>query len=220
MSSTGPLSELESLRLQVAELTRTLAERDQVRQDGPEQANLLRAIVEGTSADIGVEFLRSFVKHLAQSLHVRFAFVGEWREQTPGKVNTLAVWSGTDFAEPFEYDLQGSPCEHVIGKALCLHESDVQERFPDDQLLVQLEVQSYCGMPLFDQSGTPLGLLVVMDDRPFTRPPHQGSVASFRDESGSRIAEPTSRDHSAGTGAATMLYAILAGSCRGCRPLG
>lgn len=106
MSSTGPLSELESLRWQVAALTRTLAERDQVRQDGPEQANLLRAIVEGTSADIGVEFFRSLVKHFALALNVRYAFVGEWREQTPGKVSTLAVWSGTDFVEPFEYDLK------------------------------------------------------------------------------------------------------------------
>ena len=67
MSSTGPLSELESLQLQVAELTRTLAERDQVRQDGPEQANLLRTIVEGTSADIGTDFFRSLVKQ--SSLH-------------------------------------------------------------------------------------------------------------------------------------------------------
>jgi PAS domain S-box-containing protein len=171
MSSTGPLSELESLRLQVAELTRTLAERDQVLQDWPEQANLLRAIVEGTSADIGVEFFRSLVKQLAQALNVRYAFVGEWREQTPGKVSTLAVWSGTDFAEPFEYDLKGSPCEHMIGQQLSLHESGIQERFSDDHLLVQLEVQSYCGIPLFDQSGTALGFLVVMDDRPFTSAP-------------------------------------------------
>ena len=171
MSSTGPLSELESLRWQVAALTRTLAERDQVRQDGPEQANLLRAIVEGTAADIGVEFFRSLVKHLAKALNVRYAFVGEWREPTAGKVRTLAVWSGTDFAEPFDYDLKGAPCEHVIGQQLCLHESGVQERFPDDRLLVQWEVQSYCGMPLFDRSGTALGLLVVMDDRPFTRAP-------------------------------------------------
>jgi len=171
MSSTGPLSELESLRWQVAELTRTLAERDQALQDGPEQANLLRAIVEGTSADIGTEFFRSLVKQLAQALNVRYAFVGEWREQTLDKVSTLAVWSGTDFAEPFDYDLKGSPCEHVIGQQLCLHESGVQERFPDDHLLVQLNVESYCGMPLFNQSGTALGLLVVMDDRPFTRSP-------------------------------------------------
>ncbi|MDO8357842.1 MAG: PAS domain S-box protein [Nitrospirota bacterium] len=171
MSSTGPLSEVESLRLQVVALTRTLAERDQALQDGPEQANLLRAIVEGTSADIGVEFFRSLVKHLTQTLNVRYAFVGEWREQIPGKVSTLAVWSGTDFADPFDYDLKGSPCEHVIGQRLCLHESGVQERFPDDHLLVQLGVQSYCGMPLFDRSGTALGLLVVMDDRPFTRIP-------------------------------------------------
>ena len=61
MSSVEDLSELECLRLQVAELTRTLADRDQsVRaqrhhleetiQDLREQSQDLRAIVEGTAA--------------------------------------------------------------------------------------------------------------------------------------------------------------------------
>ena len=171
MSRIDHLPELESLRSQVAELSRTLAERDQSMQDLHEQSDLLRAIVEGTASDTGEEFFRSLVRHLAQVLNVRYAFVGKWQHEIPDSVRTLAVWSGTDFAEPFEYSLPNTPCAHVIGQQLCLHESGVQQFFPDDHRLVQLEVQSYCGMPLLDKSGTPLGLLVVMDDRPLTRAP-------------------------------------------------
>ncbi|MEP6958097.1 MAG: PAS domain S-box protein, partial [Nitrospirota bacterium] len=175
MSSADHLSELESLRLQVAELSRALAERDRhldrSRQDQPEQSDLLRAIVEGTAADTGEEFFRSLVRHLAQALKVRYAFVGEWHEQASAKLHTLAVWSGTDFAEPFEFALPNTPCDNVIGQHFCLHESGVQRLFPEDPLLVQLEVDSYCGMPLVGKSGKPLGILVIMDDRPITRAP-------------------------------------------------
>ena len=96
MSSAGHLSELESLRSQVADLERALAERDRSLdrslQDQPEQSDLLRTIVEGTAADTGGEFFRSLVRHLAQALKVRYAFVGEWRAQASARVRTLAVW--------------------------------------------------------------------------------------------------------------------------------
>jgi len=74
--------------------------------------------------------------------------VGEWYEDRPVHVRAVAVWSGTTFAEPFEYCLQGTP----------------QRLFPHDDLLVEMKVESYCGMPLFDHLGKPLGLLVVMDE--------------------------------------------------------
>ena len=38
---------------------------------------LLRAIIQGTAAVTGTQFFRSLVKHLAEGLHVRFAFVAE-----------------------------------------------------------------------------------------------------------------------------------------------
>jgi two-component system, NtrC family, sensor kinase len=44
---------------------------------------------------------------------------------------------------------------------LCLYESGVQRLFPEDHLLAQMNVESYCGTPLFDRFGKPLGLLVV-----------------------------------------------------------
>lgn len=182
MSTTGHLPELESLRSQVAALARELAERDrsmrtqhrhmeQAMQDLREQSGLLRAIVEGTAADTGEEFFRSLVRHLAQALNVRYALIGEWYQEYPDVVRTLAVWSGTAIAEPFEYHLQHTPCANVVGQRSCLYESGVRQLFPEDHLLAQMNVESYCGTPLFDRSGRPLGLLVVMDDRPMTRSP-------------------------------------------------
>lgn len=52
----------------------------------------------------------------------------------------------------------------MVGHRFCLYGSDVQRLFPDDDLLVEMKVESYCGMPLFDHLGKPLGLLVVMDE--------------------------------------------------------
>ena len=179
MSRTDHLPELESLRSQVAELSRTLAERDQSMQDLREQSDLLRAIVEGTATDTGEEFFRSLIRHLAQALNVRYAFVGKWCPEIPDSVRTLAVWSETDFAEPFEYALQHTPCANVVGQRLCLHESGVQQLFPEDHILAQMNVESYCGMPLFDRSGKPLGLLVVMDNRPMTRGPSSKICCRF-----------------------------------------
>ena len=172
MSDNDHLSELESLRLQVADLTRALAEQnrpcDRTQPDSLLPVGILRDIVEGTAADTGVEFFRSLVTHLARALKVRYVLVGEWRQESPAMIRILALWSGAALAEPFEYTLQNTPCNNVLNQRLCLYESGVQRLFPDDQYLVQMDVDSYIGMPLFDRSGKPLGLLVVMDDRPMT----------------------------------------------------
>jgi PAS domain S-box-containing protein len=69
--------------------------------------------------------------------------------------------------ENFEYNLAGSPCETVVGRAPCFYPRNVQQLFPDDRSLVKMGVQSYLGVPLFGAAGQPLGLVTVMHDRPF-----------------------------------------------------
>src|SRR3954452_11857396 len=88
-------------------------------------------IVEGTGATTGREFFRSLVRHLAGALGMQWAFVGELvRPADPagagepppaptgavaaGRVRTLAVWQGKDFAPDFDYRLAGTPCENVV----------------------------------------------------------------------------------------------------------
>src|SRR5207245_1569100 len=71
----------------------------------PERAEeLLRAIIQGTAATTGTQFFRSLVQHLAEGLHVRFAFVAECLPNL--RARSLAFFQDNDFGQNFEYALE------------------------------------------------------------------------------------------------------------------
>ncbi len=126
---------------------------------------LLHTIPKATSSVAGEEFLRSLVRHLAVALEFKYALVAEYMGAM--KSRTLAVWAKGRFADNFEYVLEGTPCENVIVKGeLCSYPGRVQEDFPKDRYLVQMEAESYVGVPLVGSDGKVLGLLVAVDDKP------------------------------------------------------
>src|SRR5207249_8505525 len=88
-------------------------------------------------------------------------------------VQTLAVCARDEIVPNFEYALKGTPCEAVAGRTFCSYTQGVQEKFPQDRMLVDMQVQSYVGTPLFDSSGRVLGLLVAL----WRRPPSNMRVA-------------------------------------------
>ncbi len=53
---------------------------------------------------------------------------------------------------------------------ISVHPKSVQQKFPDDHLLVEMGVESYLGIPLFDSSGNAMGMLVTMHDKPMDEP--------------------------------------------------
>ena len=125
---------------------------------------VLKQIVVGTSAAIGDEFLKSLVKNLATSLMVKYAFIGEFKGDQLEKASTLAVWANGELAENFEYGLKDTPCRIVANGKNCHYPNNVQKLFPDDQLLIDMGVESYLGVPMFDKEKNIIGLLVVMHD--------------------------------------------------------
>ena len=126
---------------------------------------VLKQIVVGTSAAIGDEFLKSLVKHLAISLNVKYAFIGEMHKDQPEKVVTLAMWANGELAENFEYNLKDTPCEIVWRGKSCYYPKNIQKLFPKDKLLVEMGIESYLGVPLHDNEKKSGGLLVVMNDK-------------------------------------------------------
>jgi PAS domain S-box-containing protein len=166
MSRTGHLPELDMLRGQVADLSRELAERDRMLQDSREQSDVLRAIVEGTAAEIGEEFFSVLVTHLTSTLHIKYAIIGEVQGDRIKKIRTLAVSAGGALADNFEYELAHTPCAIALTQTFACFDRDLQATFPQFQRLADLGVESYCGVPLWTKSGAVIGLLVVMDTKP------------------------------------------------------
>ncbi|KST65197.1 GAF domain-containing protein [Mastigocoleus testarum] len=128
----------------------------------------LQFIVEGTSTQIGSEFFRSCVRCLAEVLQARYALIAEFSPDSKDKVRTLAVWGGEDFAENFEYDIPGTPCERVLNGETLRYPHSVQTYCPDVPVLQALNAESYIATPVFDQQGKIIGHIGVVDIKPLS----------------------------------------------------
>src|SRR5262245_40193616 len=125
----------------------------------------LRAIVEGVEAETGEQFFHSLVRHLAAALGVQYAFVSEFSEDRQ-RFRTRAVWGHGDFLPHFEIPIAGTPCEAVLNGQASHYPARLQTLFPADKGLSAWGAESYCGVPLLDSTGTCVGHLAIMDDKP------------------------------------------------------
>jgi len=129
----------------------------------------LRAIVEGVEAEVGDRFFGSLVRHLAQALGARYAFVSALSEDR-SRFRTLAVWGPGGRLDDFEVPVAGTPCEAVLDGEMAHHPERLQQLFPEDVGLVTWNAESYCGVPVLSQSGVPVGHLAIFDDKPMRDP--------------------------------------------------
>ncbi|WP_172680198.1 PAS domain-containing protein [Methylomonas koyamae] len=65
-----------------------------------------------------------------------------------------------------QYGLKGTPCGNVMEGAFCCYPEQVRQQFPEDKLLLEMDVESYAGLPLLDSSGRVVGLIAAMDGKP------------------------------------------------------
>ena len=132
----------------------------------------LRALAQ-SAADGGLlEFCRSLVRHLATDLRARWSFIAEVTSPSATQARMLAIWDGADFGTPIEYDLRNTPCHDVLDAGVSSFPHSVRQQFPDDTLAQEMGVESYIGVPLRDSKGEPMGVLVVMSDRPLESSEH------------------------------------------------
>jgi len=126
------------------------------------ELNTLATTFQSTT---GTELFKKVCKHLALSLDLDYAFIGEISEGRE-VVKVLGVYGEGKFLEPFEYDLAHTPCENVAGQECCHYVSGVQDLYPKDKLLKQMGIEGYIGIPLFSSSEKPLGIAVLMHKKP------------------------------------------------------
>lgn len=136
----------------------------------------LRLIAEGVSSETGESFFQQLVKRLSQLFGMQYAFVGILEEPDAQHVKTLAVYGNGQHLPNLTYALAATPCAMVIGQHTCVFESGIQNRFPQDQLLKDMGVESYMGTPLFDPDGNPIGIIVLLDNQPLMQVGHIKAV--------------------------------------------
>ncbi len=136
----------------------------------------IRAVTEGIGDATGEEFFPRLVTNLARALVVDYAFVGELEPVERKSVHTITVCAHGAVIDNFSYQLHGTPCGEAITSGICYYPEKVAEKFPDDKMLVEMGIESYIGMPLFDSRRVPVGIMVVLKKSALTNTALAGSI--------------------------------------------
>ncbi len=200
MSRNAAVEEIASLKSRIATLEQLLEVHEgavldqtdrleEAHQVLLERSELLRALVSATDPSHRNDFFHALVYHLAAVLKVRYAVVGELCSGDPAEqIRTIAVFADGEFASNFTYDLRGMPCARLVQERVCYFEDGVQQRFPQAQLMKDLGVEGYCGIPIYGKTGSLIGVLAVLDTKPLHISPEvQSLLRLFASRAGAEL---------------------------------
>lgn len=128
------------------------------------QERQLQLILETVTADtynVGEEFFEVLVTKLNEVLEADYSFVGKLSENAK-EIETISLVNPTGILPNFNYKLKDTPCENVIGQVPCCYPRNVAKLFPNDQLLLDMGIEAYVGVPLYNSKKEPQGILVSL----------------------------------------------------------
>lgn len=126
---------------------------------------------DATASVTGAPFFEALARSLAEAIGVTCGFVGQLDPDQPRLVRSLAYWRDGGFEPPVSYDVAGTPCADAIANGTCAYAEGVRNRFPADEILVALEIESYVGVRITSPTGEPLGVMVAFDPEPIELAP-------------------------------------------------
>ena len=125
------------------------------------QAAVLK-IAAGVSGGSGTAFFQQLVDNMAEALGASAGFVGRLLPGSPCRVRTIAGVINGAVAEPFEYPVQGSPCENLMAAEQAIVAEKLGRQFQLPAPLMALDSQAYVGRRLDNSAGQPLGAVFVL----------------------------------------------------------
>lgn len=110
-------------------------------------------------------FFDALAQFLGEKLDMDYVLIDRI-DENPEMAETVALYAKGAITPNMRYALKGTPCENVMGRQLCVYPHGIQQLFPEDTLLPGMGAESYIGIPLWDSTGRPIGLIAVMGTKP------------------------------------------------------
>jgi hypothetical protein len=123
-------------------------------------------IARRVSETIGAEFFHVLVNQLMSILGADCVYVGEFVRVKTEQIRTLATCVEGKKMEGFEFPLANSPDAEVALGNPSIYARGVQELFPTDRRLRDLEIQAFVGVALNNAEGKACGLIAALYRQP------------------------------------------------------
>jgi two-component system sensor histidine kinase/response regulator len=155
-SASLALSHEESGYPVVVVVTRPINERKQ-------REKALKLLVEGTASQIGEAFFQTCIRHMVNLLRVDAVLIGKLNTPEKSQVSTLSFYLDDQLRENFQYDLAGTPCEHLIRQKKVFSAENIIATYPEDELVAAEGLDNYLGVPLTSSTHEVIGLVALLN---------------------------------------------------------
>jgi hypothetical protein len=108
-------------------------------------------------------YLRQVAAFIAKNTQVQYVLIGALSPDG-FQIETKAFIKDYQEQPNIAYPLQHTPCDHVITQRFCYYPNNVQQLFPFDIELQELNIESYLGSIFLDENNEPMGLIALMSD--------------------------------------------------------
>ncbi len=112
-------------------------------------------------------FLVALCEYLAQLFQVRYVIIDKLMPSIES-AETIVLYANGNLLPNIQYMLKNTPCAEVVNGRFCCYPEKVQQNFPEDHLLTEMGAESYAGLPLWNTAGQVIGLIGVIDTKPFS----------------------------------------------------
>jgi len=126
----------------------------------------LQSLVEGTAAHTGQDFLPKLAEYIAKSLEVRHVFV---TKRVDNHLELIVSWVDGELKPASMISIINVPCALTIqeGRFFCF--ANLQEQFTGNEIIKNLEADSYLGIAIINSNGESIGSLCIFDDKPIAK---------------------------------------------------
>lgn len=128
---------------------------------------VLPSIIKSLKSSYGKDFFNGLLLQLDLAIESDYTFIARI-DKIHHMARTISLTAKGVISENIEYALQSTPCEDVSKGSICVYAEGICSHYPDDQLLVDMNITGYIGTPLHDSKGHVIGIIVALYEKPIT----------------------------------------------------
>ncbi|WP_323816317.1 EAL domain-containing protein [Cellvibrio sp. NN19] len=112
------------------------------------------------------DFFITILTALADAIGAQHALISLIDNHDPSMATTHTYLAHGQPQPNISYSLQNTPCHDVMSESFCFMTSGVQACYPHDEMLKELNIESYLGIGIKNAQGAPIGILVLLAEQP------------------------------------------------------
>jgi diguanylate cyclase (GGDEF)-like protein/PAS domain S-box-containing protein len=121
----------------------------------------IKSVIKSISNINNDNFFNEICLSLNRAIDADFVFIATIGD-TKTHATSLAVANRGCLVDNFTYSLKSTPCAEIVNESICTYSCNVQSLYPDDELLVEMKINGYVGIPLKTSTGQVNAILVAL----------------------------------------------------------